>query len=197
MSRIVVLSLLALCAFVSSVSAQIIYEPVRYQYESNGTLYYYGGSDPMVHQVAHELSSPGGSFGRANGWVFFGGDTRSHREEAYEPTRVYSDATRTYNAGLLGMTPDDARDEAYANSDRNFVKRDIVVTAVPQSDGSWVVPAHTSATVRVYKSDGTLVPQGPAARTVTDPKPLFIIPKDSLEKPLHQQQSDKQVASAN
>jgi hypothetical protein len=188
-----------LFALVSSASAQIIYQPVKYQYEAGGTIYYYGGSNPAVHEVAREPYSPGGSWGRVNGYAFVSGDIRSFRAEAWEPTRVYSDATGTYNAGLLGMTPDNARDEAYANAARYFVKRDLINTAIPMEDGSYVVPAHAKSggTVSVYKSDGTPIPQGPATRTITEPRPLFIIPKDQLERPIPAKPSDKQVASAN
>jgi hypothetical protein len=197
MSRIVP-GLVALFALVSSASAQILYQPVQYQYESSGTYYYYGGSNPAVHQVARELYDPGTGWGRVNGYVFASGDINTFRAETKEPTRVYSDATRTLNAGLLGMTPDDARDEAYANAARYFAKRDLVNLAVPMEDGSYVVPAHaTSSSIRVSKSDGTMIPQGPATRTVTEPRPLLIIPKDQLIKPIPAKQSDKSMAAAN
>lgn len=189
MSRIALC--LALFAFVSSASAQIVYEPVQYQYNSNGTLYYYGGSDPAVHHYAMQPYSPGGTWGRANGWAFFRSDVRSYRTTSNEPLRVYSDATGVSNAGLIGFTPDDARNEAYANTPTYFAKRDVEHTAVLKHDGSWVVPAQARP-VRVYKSDGTLIDRGPT----TMPRPLLVIPKDALQNQPPRQSDKRQLVMA-
>jgi hypothetical protein len=182
----VALALAVFACFVSTASAQIIFEPVQYQYDSNGTMYYYGGSDPYVHAMAHELYSPGGTFGRVNGFAF----VSATRQVSNEPIRAYTDAMPRINGHLLGFTPDDARNEAYANAPRYFVKRDLLNAAVRQADGTWVVPAQAQP-VRVYRASGVEVTPAPA----TSPKPLLIIPKDQLNKP-NPKPSDKHLASA-
>src|SRR2546423_699292 len=50
-------AVVVLVVFVSSTSAQIIYEPVRYQYGSGENVYYYGGSDPAMFRYAkHDVN---------------------------------------------------------------------------------------------------------------------------------------------
>jgi hypothetical protein len=157
MSRIVI-GVVALFILVSSASAQIIYEPVEYQYRTcSGVTYYYGGSDPAIHAI--------------------GGIKLDGHRDVTTPYRVYTDATGFIDARLLGYYISDARQEAYENQPRYFTKRDLLASAV-HKDGAWVVPA-TAPTVHVYKSDGTRLDHGPA----TEPKPLLIIPRDMLEKP--------------
>ena len=188
MSRVAI-ALALLACFVSSASAQIIYEPVQYQYEAGGTTYYYGGSDPRVHAYAQLPYSTSGTWGRTSGFAFVSGDVRSSRSVSNEPVRVFTDAVGLVNAHLLGFTPDDARNEAYANQPRYFVKRDLLRAAVPQKDGSFVVPAQAQP-VRIYKSNGMDV-----TPPATMPKPLMIIPKDQFIRPIPKP-SDKQMAAA-
>ena len=169
MSRVAIC--VVLLAWVSSASAKIIYEPIQYQYRSGDTTYYYGGSEPRVHLYAREPLNP-------------------HRQISTKPYRVYSEE---WNYGLrdvrnLGYTPADAQNQANANAPRYFVMRDLLKSAVGV-DGVWVVPAQAQP-IRVYKSNGTLIERQPAKI----PRPLMIIPKDALEKPL--KQSDKQLAAA-
>lgn len=185
MSRVAIALALLVCV-ASSASAQIIYEPVQYQYEAGGTTYYYGGSDPRIHALAQRPFSSSGTWGRVNGFAF----ASSTRSVSNEPVRVFTDTTGSINAHQLGATPNDARNEAYANQPRYFVKRDLLRAAVPQADGSFVVPAQ-ALPVRIYKSSGVEVTPAPA----TMPRPLMIIPKDQLIKPIPTP-SDKQMVSA-
>lgn len=174
MSRVLICALLLV--FVSSASAQIFYEPVEYQYDAGGTKYYYGGSDPAVHQYARLPYNSAGTWGRVNGYAFISGDLRVHREVVNEPQRIYTDATRLSNARLLGYTIDDARNEAYANASRYFVKRDVPALA-QRKDGRWIVPA-SSGSVRIFKSNGQEITPPPS----TMPRPLLIIPREALER---------------
>lgn len=175
------MSRFALCVcllgLASSASAQVFYEPVEYQYDAGGTKYYYGGSNPQVHDYARLPYNAAGTWGRVNGMAFSSGDTRSYREVVTEPERIYTDSTRLSNARLLGATIDDARNEAYANASRYFVKRDVPSMAV-RKEGRWSVPP-TSTIVRIFKSNGQEVTPKPS----TMPKPLLIIPKEMLERP--------------
>src|SRR5262245_14520169 len=181
MSRVVALSV-ALFACISSASAQIIYEPVQSQYDVEGTKYYYGGSNPMVHAYAAEVNNASRTWGRAHGLAFGSGDMLSHREVSNEPLRAFNDGFRSglINAHIVGYNDNDARNDAYANQARYFVKRDLLASAVQQCDGTWHVPAYAPDPVCVYKSSGQRIGQvAPASM----PRPLMIIPKDKLIRP--------------
>lgn len=184
MSKVVAACVAAfLFAAGSSAFAQIIYQPVTYQYSSGGSLYYYGGSNPRVHEEAQSLSQEA-TFGRSNGYAFHSGNIETHREVVHEPTRIYTDMMPFQNARFFGYTANDARNAAYANSATYFRKADALRVAQPQSDGTWVVPVQADATghgtieIRPWK------PATPAVTPVIEPKPLLIIPKHLLDKPL-------------
>jgi len=196
MSRVVALCV-ALFACISSASAQIIYEPVQSQYDVEGTKYYYGGRNPVVHDYAAEVNNASRTSGRAHGLAFGSGDMLSHREVSNEPLRAFNDGFRSglINGHLVGYTDNDARNDAYANQARYFVKRDLLASAVRQADGSWHVPAF-APTVKVYKSSGQRIEQvAPASM----PRPLMIIPKDKLKDQLIRPipQSDKTLTRAD
>jgi hypothetical protein len=186
---------LVFASIVSSVSAQIIYEPVQSQYSAGGTTYYYGGSNPLVHVYAAQPNSAGETWGRAHGWAFSASNMLSHREVSGEYERVFTDSygNGLTDAHVAGFTADDARNEAYANQPRYFVKRDLLNAAHRDVDGTWVVPA-SAEPIRIYKSNGTRIDSTSAPASM--PRPLMIIPKDQLEKPLRPKPSDKQVATA-
>src|SRR5690348_13173020 len=103
----------------SSASAQVIYEPVQYQYFSGGRAYYYGGSDPQVHVDANHLSHEPG-YGRTQEYAFHSGNIDTHREVVTEPIRVYTDMIPNWNGHIFGYTVDDARNAAYMNSATYF-----------------------------------------------------------------------------
>src|SRR3954468_2041818 len=98
MSRRIAFSCALLFVFQSIASAQIIFEPVRYQY-GNDYKFYYGGSDPVIIDRARDI------------------EYRPGRRVSHEamPLRIYSDAYPNHNAALYGVTIADARDEAYSN----------------------------------------------------------------------------------
>ncbi|HVT87546.1 MAG TPA: hypothetical protein VHD56_01730 [Tepidisphaeraceae bacterium] len=180
---------LVLLVSASTSFAQVVYEPVKYQFDSHGTTYYYGGTDLRIHAIANEPHSAGATWGRVNGYDFVSADLHVHREVSNQPARVFTDAVRNRDAAPFGFTADDARNEAYANVPRYFVKRDVPGMAVVKKDGSWSVPA-AAVPVRVFKSNGQEI----QIRSTPQPKPLLIIPKDMLQKPLP---SDKQMVRAD
>ncbi len=186
MSRLALL--IALCAIASSASAQVIYEPVRYQYGHQNNIYYYGGSDPRVHYSAQFPIGGAGRFGRAGGWAFASGNTRSFRQVANEPTRVFTDSLpiRYDNAAFAGFTENDARNDAYFNVPTYFKKSELLAAAVEQSDGAWVVPSQAQP-VPLDRAVSRSAP-------TTGPKPLMIIPKDRLRPA--PKSSDKSFAIA-
>ncbi|HEY1921951.1 MAG TPA: hypothetical protein VGG44_04235 [Tepidisphaeraceae bacterium] len=112
-SRFCAVALFLSCARVAS--AQIIYEPVRYQY-GDDQKFYYGGGDPSVI-----------AFGFAN--------------LSSLPLTIYTDARPYENAAIFGCTTSDARNQAYANTPRYFRKRDLISAGQPQPDGSIIIPA--------------------------------------------------------
>ena len=172
---------LFLCAAAGlSASAQIFYQPVQYQYFSGGRMYYYGGSDPQVHADANYLSNVNG-YGRTQGYAFHSGNIDTHREVVTEQTRVYTDMIPTWNARIFGFTADDAHNEANNNAATYFRKADVARVARVQEDGTWVVPASAtpmSGTIEIRPWHPVVKP------AVTEPKPILIIPKRLLDKPL-------------
>jgi hypothetical protein len=162
MSRVV----FALVLSLSSASfAQIIFQPVRYEY-GNRMKFYYGGSDPVV--VDRALSV----------------EYRNRRVygERGGPMRVYSDAIPGWNAALFGFTPDDARNEANNNVPRVFRMRDLVAAGALQNDGSIVVPAHARPSYPVERivimPSRRVAPTAPGTKPATSPNPILIIPKE-------------------
>jgi len=124
---------------VSSSKAQIIYEPVQYQYGDQNR-FYYGGTDPHVFERAAAPADTGSEWGRINGYDFASGDLWVHREVSDQPVRVYSDALPMQNATLYGFTATDAANVANASVPRYFRKAD-VLAAASQVSGALVVPA--------------------------------------------------------
>ncbi|HEY7089030.1 MAG TPA: hypothetical protein VH518_13125 [Tepidisphaeraceae bacterium] len=196
MSRIVALCVVVFSfALVSKATAQIIYEPVQYQFRAEGTEYYYGGTNPMVHAMAAEPWTPGRSWGRINGRAFSSENLRSFREVNTEPPRVFSDYWRwgLENAHLVGMTGNDARNEAMANLPRYFAKRDLAAAAVRDCDGAWHIPAQAGSDICTYSSGGLRIDPSPRIM----PRPLMIIPKEMLNQPLPQPQAPTKQVSDN
>jgi len=176
----------------SAVQAQIIYEPVRYQYGGQNP-FYYGGSDPSVIEEASGPVGGGGWWGRVHGFDFISGDYQTHRDVTNEGYRVYTDAVPHQNARIYGYTDVDARNEAYANVPTYFRKIDLLNAAIRNRDGSWTVPAQVSNGPRFYVAPSAMTritPAGPA----TTPRPLMIIPKKGLDLKAEPQ---RKLASAN
>ncbi|HEX3357473.1 MAG TPA: hypothetical protein VHS31_10925 [Tepidisphaeraceae bacterium] len=171
-----IIAVLIGCVVVSSVSAQIIYEPIRYQY-SVQTPYYYGGNDSDVFRSAARDHA-----GAKNGYVEAHGDYRSHREVSDVASRVYVDEFPRGNAAILGYTDADARNAAYQNAPRYFRKIDLLMHAMQDDTGAWHVPAQISG-----NGPGTIEIKPYVRRTpAMMPKPILIFPKDLLNKPATQ-----------
>jgi len=177
MSKWVLVLCVALLSFPSLAPAQVIYEPVQYQYGS-AVKFYYGGRDPAVVAVASNYFSMNTRYFGAYG------------ELATAPLHVFSDHFPYQDATLFGYTSMDAMNEAYANLPRYFRKADLLRVAEPQPDGTMVVPssAVSSHIDPGFMSRGAIDirPYKPASSG-----PVLIIPKGLLE-----QKSDNWVASA-
>ena len=172
MSRRCVLACAVLFILQSISNAQIIFEPVRYEY-GNDYKFYYGGSDARVIERALSVEYRAG---------------RKVSPEAM-PLRVYSDAYPNHNAALYGVTVADARNEAYNNVPRFFRKRDLLNAAIPQNDGTSIVPANAQP-IRIV-----IVPaKARLVEPTTEPKRILIIPKDLLKQKLYPQRD--QLSSA-
>jgi hypothetical protein len=165
----------------ASVSAQVIYEPVQYQYGDQNK-FYYGGTDPHVFARAAAPSDPGAEWGRVEGYDFASGDTWVHREMSDQPIRVYSDALPTQIASLYGFTATDAANVANASVPRYFRKAD-VLAAASQAPGILIVPARA------------VLPSA-AARPPATTRPLIVVP--SAIVPAHMPAgSDKLVLASH
>ena len=177
----------ALCSLVLSTSAfaQVMYEPIRYQYETPcGEIYYYGGVDGRVHSIAGSEWCRGYSYG-TNAHNFDGGNTFNQPSPMYQRAPVFTDCVPFRDATRFGYTPSDARNEAYANSPTYFRKADLLESAIPTATGGWVVPANAPQYVPVMRPHAheyrtmmrsTTTPAG------TRPGQVIIIPKRLMDK---------------
>jgi hypothetical protein len=165
--------------FTSFASAQLIFQPVQYQYGGQNS-FYYGGSNPLVIERGNQPAC--GEYGRVHGYAFVSDNGVSHREVSTEPLRVYSDCVgRGFrNAAIFGYSIDDARNEAYSNVPLVFRMRDLIAHAEPVSDGTWVVPPNAP----YNRAPGTIEIK-PYVRPApsSNPHPVLIIPKKLLEEP--------------
>lgn len=181
MSRLLALLALITCG-ISSASAQIIYEPVQYQYGTSRH-YYYGGSDPSVFRAAERYTDGGGGqFGQVHGFAWVSANMMTHREVSTEAPRIYSDSMPRTNAAIYGYTIDDARNQAYANVPRYFRMRDLLPFAVPDESGALHVPAQLPTT-----SNGSVIEIKPYVRravptTGVSTGAIIIIPKHPVQK---------------
>jgi hypothetical protein len=170
-----------LCA-AAPAGAQIIYEPVRYQYGDTPT-FYYGGSDPAVFEYAERLGclyhhhERGGGVGDLPTAYVQAGRVGGPRQY------VFSDCAPYMNLWLHGFTAADARNEAYWNVPRHFRKADLKRAAVPVGRRAWVVPAQARPVrerelrPRRIEIDGEV--DGPAIK----PRAIIIIPKGPKKQP--------------
>lgn len=167
----------------SAASAQVIYAPVRSQYQVGNCTFYYGGSNPRVFEIAQQkLASfdergslyPTWREGRP------GGDYL-HRGLINEPRQyTFSDAKPYVNAIVYGYTSVDARNDAYANTPRFFRMADLQASAVRAADGvGMVVPPQAPGTIDIHPSHRGA---GPSTSPSTQPKPVMIIPKKLLDR---------------
>jgi hypothetical protein len=209
------LGAIALFLLPSVASAQVIYAPVQYQYKiqypgGHELTFYYGGNNPLVFERADQIACQNQwNTGTVEGEYGVG---LLHRGLIGRPPYlVFSDCAPLQNAAVYGMTPADARNEAYARAPRYFTKAALLAAATPvvepehytkwtpdgiPANGSrvWVVPAQG------WPSAGEMAPgieirrmrTGAASRPATvpaatipagEPKPLLIIPKSLLEQP--------------
>ena len=165
------IALLFACVVVSSASAQIIYEPIRYQYGGQ-TPFYYGGHDPEVFRFAQR------DYAQAHdGFIEYHSDLRTFRVVSDVAPRVYVDELPRCDASIYGYTVADARNAAYQNAPRYFCKRDLLTHAVQDDSGAWHVPA------QVPTSGSGSIEIKPYVKPMIAPKPILIIPKDLLDKP--------------
>ena len=186
MSRFAVAFLLV-CALSPAAFGQIIYEPVRYQYQTgSGQTYYYGGSEPRTFYWA-ELRSEldAGCYNRYRYGAFSGGDRCIGDGRISDYQRVYTDYLPYTNARRWGFTADDAHNEAVRSAPVYFRKADLLRAAEVQPDGTLLVPSHPNLLVVVDRS--TRANAGPATRPATTGT-IMMSPKkkaaDRSDKPI-------------
>ena len=187
----------------SSLSAAIVYEPVRYQYRDvryDRPVFYYGGTNPLVLAAGRNLQyrynasvDPASDISVSLASEGRFGYNLLHHGLIGSPHFVYTDALP---AGVIatpyGFDEADARNEAYANVPLYFRKADILAFAWRAPDGSVVVPpqAPPPGTIVITPSRGPTTQ--PASQPA--PQPILIIPKRLLNKPL--QAAPASVAAA-
>lgn len=172
----------------SSASAQVIYEPVRYQHGET-MKYYYGGSNPAMHDYADRVACrngyPSSGCGTYTSLYMTVGQIGEHR-------LVLSDCMPLRNAAVFGYTANDARNEAYCSVPRYFRKSELLEAAVPAGDGTLVVSAH--ATPRPATAARDTREAKPAE---LKPRAILILPKKGLKREHDTKAVMNKVASAN
>ncbi|HEV2295928.1 MAG TPA: hypothetical protein VGR35_18925 [Tepidisphaeraceae bacterium] len=192
------------CALSPAAFGQIIYENVRYQYVTDaGMTYYYGGNDPRVHYWAerqsalHERGWNRYRSGRFSGNDLILGSIWNLQSPVYTDLLPYAKfwpgQLLTAGARRYGVTPADARNEAVRSAPLYFRKRDLLRSAIPQPDGSVLVPSHPQAIIVIDRSaddqdDGATRPA--TTRPATTSK-ILIIPK-----PAPAEKSDKPIVAS-
>ena len=188
-------AVMLLLVVASSARAQVIYEPVQYQF-SNGMTYYYGGNDPSMHHYIEHVKCRNGYPSEVTGHHH--NSLRHTVGQIGEHTYVFSDCLMYRNAAVYGYTAVDAHNEAMANLPRYFTKRQLLESAVHVGDGTLVVPASGRSHHHMMKKHAHAGTSG-ATTQPSEPKPraIIIIPKSSPKQAPEQGEVKKVVASAN
>ena len=201
-----IIAVICALVYVSNARAQIVYQPVQYQYTAgNGETYCYGGSNPAVHANAGAYDRngcPRYHYGGINFHRFDGGNSFNQPSPMYQRDVVYSDCVNGghLDASYFGYTAADAHNEAYANSPTYFRKADLLAAAIPLANGSWIVP-NAPPPVTYYVPASPLYPRSTTSPAATMPQTkgqILIIPKRLLDRPLRDftDKEPKKVASA-
>ncbi|HEX8522618.1 MAG TPA: hypothetical protein VF669_10210 [Tepidisphaeraceae bacterium] len=166
------LAFLIICVLSAPAFAQIYYLPVQYQHTYGNETFYYGGRNPYLH--SYGVREAAVETIRSNNGEF------NHRYAKHAP--VYSDLLPYRDLTDYGYSASDAANEANWNAPRYFRKIDLLRTAIPQTDGSWVVPASAQPVAEV------VIPRPifSATRPVPTTKKgeIIIIPKNLLDRPV-------------
>ena len=164
----VVLSVVA-----SSASAQVFYEPVRYQY-GEAMRYYYGGNDPGQFAYAERVACRNGY---PNATLNTYTSLYSTLGQIGENKVVLTDCMPFRNAAVFGYTANDARNEAYANVPRYFRNGDLLNAATVAADGSLTVSAQAKPMAMGMARDMRVTTPGEIK-----PRAILILPKKGLKK---------------
>lgn len=156
----------------STASAQVVYQPVQYQYHTgqSSQTYYYGGTNPIQQALATlpPVVSEGNIVVRPL-TLPYRGEIQSFADRR-DP--VYSDRLPYVNVRPLGFTISDAQNESNRNLPTFFRKSDLLARAQLQADGTYSVPAvqgptPTSPVIALTKPR----PEGPKGVILIIPKP--------------------------
>lgn len=185
-------AVMLLLVVASSARAQVIYQPVQYQY-SNGVTYYYGGNDPSMHHYIEHVKCRNGYPSAITGHHY--NSLRNTVGQIGEKTFVFSDCLPFRNAAVYGYTAVDAHNEAMANMPLYFTKRDLLAAAVPAADGTLMVPASPMS----HHAMRHVPMMAGAATQPSDVKPraVIILPRSSPKHAPAQDEVRKVVAVLN
>ena len=179
MPRLTATVLILAALLTGRASAQIVYAPVKFQYDPQNP-FFYAGDDPRIFQLATGPIAGAGLFGRVRGYQFVGaypGRTDVHREVGTYRPQLYTDAIPGHNAFAYGLSVADVRNEANARVPRYFVKQDLIAAAVPSGGVLVVPPTAPTPTGSIY-----IRPYRPPV--LTEPNPVLILPRRLLDRPL-------------
>lgn len=182
---------LALVLPVTSFAA-IVFEPVQYQYRDpahDRPAFFYGGANPgviiagRIHQIRLQVgANPVRNIGFTETYVGSQASDLIHHSVSSDICVTYSDLLPAgVNAFVLGLTPDDARNDAYAATPRFFHVRDLMQSAIATPDGNIVVPPQpVPGSIQIMPMHKHAV--APTTQPAT--QPIIIFPKGLLDKKL-------------
>ena len=173
MNRLIATSVALLTLTIcSSGSAQVLYEPVQYQYHFASSSFYYGGTEARVFRYAaaaiqaRDYSSVARTIHAVcRGYVYSGAGALGNGFE-------------NVHTGYRSFTANDARNEAYASLPRYFRKRDLLAAAIPVEDGTWIVPAQLKPRMEIRVVRPFAVDAAPVVPKGT----ILILPRKFFEK---------------
>ena len=155
-----------------SANAQVVFAPVRFQFDRQNP-FYYAGDDARVFRRAASPVGGAGRFGRVGGYDFVSGRagrTDVFRSVATDRPQLYTDAIPGYNAFIFGLTVDDVRNEANARVARYYTKADLLAAAIPTGPTTAVVPP----------TPPSLLPPHPGPRPIFD---RVLVDPNLLDRP--------------
>ena len=180
------------CVLASSASAQTIYMPVQVQYGTD-MKYYYGGSNPDMHDYADRVACRNGYPSARTGSTY--SSLYNTVGQVGENRVILSDCLPYRNAAAYGYREHDAVNEANAAMPRYFRKSDQALSAIPAGDGSMMVPATPAGGGHRHVASADANMMKPAGSGEIKPRAIIILPKKAPQRD-NDAKAVKYVASA-
>jgi hypothetical protein len=149
----------------AALQAQVIYEPVQYQFSDGRNSFFYGGDDARLLDAGFRnlaLQRELADVGRPS----VGG-------------MVYSDLIGWRDARIFGLTATTAYNDAFANQPRYFRKSELLESAIDTPHGR-VVPANAPGNMTT--PPGMIVIRSVDRPATLPARPILVLPKSLFDE---------------